>query len=313
MPLDPQVKALIEQAAAAGLPPYPSLTPVEARQVMMMRTASIAGDPPTVARVEDRWIAGPGGPLRVRLYTPAGRDPFPILVYFHGGGFVVGNVDTHDSLCRAIANAGGCIVASVDYRLAPEHKFPAAVEDAYAATRWVAGNAALLGGDPDRLAVGGDSAGGNLAAVVALRARDEEGPRIRHQLLIYPVTDYSFDTPSYRENGSGYMLSRADMEWFWAHYLASEADGRHFHASPLRAEDLSGLPPALVLTAEFDPLRDEGEAFAARLWDSGVPVTLTRYEGMVHGFVRFLSTLDAAKKAVDQIGEALREAFPGCG
>ncbi len=309
MPLDPQVVALIERSAAAGLPSYPGLSPAEARQVMMLRTAAMAGEAPAVARLEDRWIQGPGGPLRVRIYTPAGREPFPILVYFHGGGFVVGSVDSHDKLCRAIANAGGCIVASVDYRLAPEHKFPAAVEDAYAATRWVADNAAALGADPDCISVGGDSAGGNLATVTALRARDVGGPRLCHQLLLYPVTNYGFDTPSYRENGSGYMLTRADMEWFWAHYLADEADGHHPHASPLRAEDLSGLPPALVLTAEFDPLRDEAEAYAARLREAGVPVTLTRYDGMVHNFVRLYASLDEGRKGLDQVGRALREAF----
>ncbi|MHB8992779.1 MAG: alpha/beta hydrolase, partial [Chloroflexota bacterium] len=195
------------------------------------------------------------------------------------------------------------------YRLAPEHKFPAAVDDTYAATRWVADNAAVLGADPDCIAVGGDSAGGNLATVVALRARDEEGPRLCHQLLLYPVTNYGFDTPSYRENGSGYMLTLADMEWFWAHYLAGEVDGRHPHASPLRAEDLSGLPPALVLTAEFDPLRDEAEAYAARLREAGVPVTLTRYDGMVHNFVRLYAALDGGRRALDQVGGALREAF----
>ncbi|MHB0871236.1 MAG: alpha/beta hydrolase [Chloroflexota bacterium] len=309
MPLDPQVVALLERSAAGGLPPYPGLSPTEARRVMMLRTATMAGEPPAVARLEDRWIPGPGGPLRVRIYTPAGREPFPLLVYLHGGGFVVGSVDSHDNLCRAIANAGGCIVVSVDYRLAPEHKFPAAVDDTYAATRWVADNAAVLGADPDCIAVGGDSAGGNLATVVALRARDEEGPRLCHQLLLYPVTNYGFDTPSYRENGSGYMLTLADMEWFWAHYLAGEVDGRHPHASPLRAEDLSGLPPALVLTAEFDPLRDEAEAYAARLREAGVPVTLTRYDGMVHNFVRLYAALDGGRRALDQVGGALREAF----
>ncbi len=308
MPLDPQVKTLIFQAAAAGLPPYPTLTPDEARRVMVERAAMTAGVPQPVAAVEDHRIPGPGGQLILRVYTPAGQGPFPVLVYFHGGGFVLGSVDTHDHLCRAITNASGCLVASVDYRLAPEHRFPAAVEDAYFATRWVAANAATLNGNPARLAVGGDSAGGNLAAVVALLARERGGPSIRHQLLLYPVTNHAFDTPSYQANGSGYMLSRADMEWYWNHYLASEADGRSPHASPLRAEELRDLPPALVITAEFDPLRDEGEAYAARLEEAGVSVVLTRYEGMIHGFLRFHNVLDQGQRAVEQIGAALREA-----
>ncbi len=308
MPLDPQARALIEQSAAAGLPPYPTLAPTDARRVMELRTAMTTGDPPPVARVEDRRMPGPGG-LLLRLYTPDGPGPLPVLVYFHGGGFVLGSVDTHDHLCRALANAAGCLVASVDYRLAPEHRFPAAVEDSYAATCWVAANAASLGADPTRVAVGGDSAGGNLAAVVALLARDQGSPTLCHQLLLYPVTDYSFDTPSYRENASGFMLGRADMEWYWSHYLATEVDGLHPHASPLRAEDLRGLPPALVITAEFDPLRDEGEAYAERLREAGVRTTLTRYEGMIHGFVRMAPALDQGKRALAQIGGALREAF----
>lgn len=309
MPLDPQVKAVMEQVAAAGLPPNPTLTPEEARRNMAVRTALTAGEPQQVATVADRWIPGPAGQLMVRVYSPAGTGPFPILVYFHGGGFVVGSVDTHDALCRAITNASGCLVVSVDYRLAPEYPFPAAVQDSYAATEWVAAHGAELNGDPARIAVGGDSAGGNLAAVVALVAREQGGPALRYQLLIYPVTDYGFDTLSYRQNGTGYMLSRADMEWYWKHYLASEADGRHPHVSPLRAEELRGLPPALVITAEFDPLRDEGEAYAARLKEAGVSVVLSRYEGVIHNFVRLHTVLDQGKRAIQEIGTALQEAM----
>lgn len=307
MPLDPQVRALIDQASAAGLPPYPTLSAEEARRVMVLRMAMTAGEPQAVAAVSNRQIPGPDGPLLLRTFTPAGSGPFPILVYFHGGGFVVGSVETHDHLCRALANASGCIVASVEYRLAPEHKFPAAVDDAFAATRWVTDNAADLLGDARRIAVGGDSAGGNLAAATALRARDEGGPALRYQLLIYPVTNHNFDTPSYHENGSGYMLSRADMEWYWNHYLAREEDGLHPYASPLRAEDLHGLPPALVATAEYDPLRDEGEAYANRLREAGVPVAFTRYNGLIHGFLRYHNVLDRIRQALDEMGAALRE------
>jgi acetyl esterase len=306
MPLDPQAKALIEQTAAAGWPPYSTLTPEEARRVMAARAATTAGEPPAVAKLSDMKVPGPAGDIPVRIYTPEGSPSFPILVYFHGGGFALGSVDTHDALCRALCNGSGCIVASVDYRLAPEHKFPAAVEDAFAATHWVADHAPALQGDPARIAVGGDSAGGNLATVVALLARDRGGPDLRYQLLLYPVTDHTFGMPSYEENGSGYMLSRSDMEWYRDQYLSTEADRRNPLASPLLAEELRGMPPALVITAEYDPLRDEGEAYAARLAEAGVPTVLTRYNGMIHGFIRLYPVLDAGQRALRQIGTALR-------
>ena len=216
---------------------------------------------------------------------------------------------THDATVRALTNAAGCVAVSVEYRLAPEHKFPAAADDSYAAARWVADNAAALNGDPSRVAVGGDSAGGNLAAVVALMARQRGGPPLVHQLLVYPVTDFNFATPSYRENAQGYLLGRTDMVWFWNHYLRDEADGGNPLASPLRAEDLRGLPPALVITAEYDPLRDEGEAYAEKLRAAGVPVTCTRYDGMVHGFFNMFVAVDRAKDAIRQAADALREAF----
>ena len=309
MPLDPQVKAYLEEAAAAGLPPYNSLPPEQAREAMVARSGRFLANPEPVSAVETRTIEGPGGPLALRIYTPEGPGPLPVLVYFHGGGWVVGNLDTHDSLCRALANAGGCIVASVDYRLAPEHKFPAPLEDAYAATQWIASHATSLGGDGTRLAVGGDSAGGAMAASVALMARDRGGALPSYQLLIYPVTDYSFATTSYQENSTGYMLTRDDMEWFWRHYLTNDEDGLHPYASPLRAKDLRGLPPALVITAEFDPLRDEGEAYAEKLRRDGVQVQHTRYEGMIHNFVRMFPLLDRGKDAVRQAGRGLRDAF----
>jgi acetyl esterase len=230
-------------------------------------------------------------------------------VFFHGGGFVVGDIDTHDATCRGLAKAAHCIVVSVDYRLAPEHPFPAAPEDCYAATVWVADNAASLGGDGARLAVGGDSAGGNLAAVVALMARDRGGPALAHQLLIYPVIDHNFDTASYVENGRGYLLSREMMMWFWGLYLEDASDGSNPYASPIRAEDLSGLAAATIISAEFDPLRDEGEAYARRLGDADVAVTARRYDGMVHGFFAMTAVLDRAREAVAFAAAELRRAW----
>jgi acetyl esterase len=233
-----------------------------------------------------------------------------VLVYFHGGGWVLGDLESHDRVCRALANQAGCVVVSVDYRLAPEHVFPAGAEDCYAATKWVAENAASIGADGARLAVGGDSAGGNLAAVVSMMARDRGGPAINFQLLLYPVTDCALATPSQKEFANdGYVLSRADMEWFWKNYTDPIAEKNNPYACPLRAKDLSGLPPALVLTASHDPLRDEGERFAERLIAAGVKTTCTRYEGVTHGFVSFADGLDKGKEGQRQAADALRVAF----
>jgi acetyl esterase len=300
VPLDPQVAALLEQMAALGARPFNEMTPEEARAQMLANRGQQPVVP--VEQVVDRTVLGLAGEIPVRIYTPAGSGPLPVVVYFHGGGWVIGNIESHDATCRALANESGCIVVSVDYRLAPEHKFPAAAEDSYAATVW----AAEFGGDASRLAVAGDSAGGNLAAVVALMARDRGGPRIAFQLLVYPVTDFSFDRPSYSENAEGYLLSRDAMRWFWNHYLAEEAEGLHPHASPLRAESLAGLPPALVLTAEFDPLRDEGEEYAAKLREAGVPADLVRYDGLIHGFFSFFQVIDRGGEAMRHAGGTLR-------
>ena len=270
MPLDPIAAGLLEQMAEAGMPPLNEMSPADARQAAEGFRA-LAGEPEDVADVTDSTIPGPGGDIPVRIYTPAGAgsEPLPCLIYYHGGGWVLGDIEGLDTACRALANRAGCKVVSVEYRLAPEHKFPAPLDDSYAALEWVAANAASIGVDPDRLAVGGDSAGGNLAAAVTLRARDQGGPGIRSQLLVYPVTNHDFGTPSYAENGDGYLLTRDMMTWFWDHYVTTADDGKDPLASPLQATDLSGLPRALVLTAEFDPLRDEGEAYAARLRDAG--------------------------------------------
>lgn len=308
MPLDPQVALLIQ--AEANTPEMHTLSVEDARRQVLLSVNALEGEKEPIKNVEDRKIPGPGGSIPVRMYTPEGEGSLPILVYFHGGGWVLCNLDTHDSICRAIANLVGCIVVSVDYRLAPEHKYPAAVEDCYAATCWVAQNAAAIGGDPTRLAIGGDSAGGNLTAVVTLKARDENGPSIIFQLLIYPVTDYHTPgTVSYIENQEGYLLSRDDMVWYFEQYLSNQDEAQDAHVSPLKAPDLSNLPPAMVITAEFDLLRDEGEAYAQRLQEAGVPVTLKRYDGLIHGLFGKDDGIEQAIQAQMDAANALREAF----
>lgn len=308
MPLDPQVRVILETMSALAMPSLSEVPPGVMRQAFEEQGRA-RPDGEQVAKVIERQIPGAAGEITVRIYSPFGAGPFPVLTYFHGGGFVLCSLDSHDSTCRELTNAAQCVVVSVDYRLAPEAPFPAAPEDCYAATCWVAENACDLDADPGRLAVAGDSAGGNLAAVVALMARDRGGPTLVHQLLIYPVTDYSFDTPSYIDNAEGYFLTREMMQWFWGHYLAAEADGMQPLASPLRADDVSNLPSATVITAEFDPLRDEGEAYAARLEASGVPTECVRYDGMIHGFFGMTDALDRAKEAVALSSRALRRAF----
>jgi acetyl esterase len=263
-----------------------------------------------VADVEDRTIAAGGQQLRVRIYRPdgLGGGPAPVLVFFHGGGFVLGDLESHDRDCRALANRGGCVVVAVDYRLAPEHPFPAAVDDGWAALAWVHEHAAEIGVDSDRIAVGGDSAGGNVAAVTALWARDEGVP-LRFQLLIYPAVDsWDVDYPSRAENAMGFLLDEQAMEWFGEQYLG-DADLHDWRLAPMQAPRHDGLAPALVITAEYDPLRDEGEAYAAKLAAAGVPATASRYDGMIHGFFGLGSIIPAARPAVDEAGAALRAAL----
>jgi acetyl esterase len=308
MALDPQARAVLDQMAEAGGPPLNELSVNEARQGAVAM-AAMQGPAEPVAGIEDRKLSGPGGNLPIRIYAPFGKGPFPVLLYFHGGGWVIGDIESSDGLCRSLANAVGCIVVSVDYRLAPEHPFPAAADDAYYATLWTARNASGFGGDPSRIAVCGDSAGGNLAAVVAQMARDRGEPSIQFQLLIYPVTDGACDTPSYNENAEGYFLTRDAMQWFWRHYVQNDADHSHPYASPLRASSLADLPAALVMTAEFDPLRDEGERYAERMRVAGTPVQLTRYDGMIHGFFTMGGIIDQGKTAIRQSAAALRAAF----
>jgi acetyl esterase len=306
MPLDPQAQSVLDHLTGLGARPYHTMTAAEARRAMA-GFAKLGGRPAAVHRIEDRVIPGPGGDIPVRVYTPSPGGPLAALVFFHGGGFVTSSIATHDPLCRALAHGAGCVVVSVDYRLAPEHRFPAAVEDCYAATQWVSCNAAGLGIDPTRLAVGGDSAGGTLAAVVARWARERGGPPLAFQLLIYPITDYMPDLPS--RKSYKYLISVPDLAWVWGHYLRSAADGADASVAPLRAADLRRLPPALVITAEFDPLRDEGELYAARLREAGVPVELARYDGMFHGFVSMAGVIDQGKHALARAAAALRSAL----
>lgn len=306
MPLDPQAKQVIEQVAALGLPPAHTVTPVQARINMKARPRA-AG--PAVAKVADHTIPSTGANVPVRVYTPSGPGPFPILVWFHGGGWVVGDLDTADPTARHLAVGAGCVVVSVDYRLAPETKFPGAADDCFAATQWAIQHAAQIQGDPERVAVGGDSAGGNLAAVVALMARDQGGPALTFQLLVYPVTQRNFTTSSYQQFSEGHMLTLDGMKWYWDLYLNDPADASNPYAAPAMATHLHGLPPALVITAECDPLCDEGAAYAQRLRAAGVLTTYTCYDGMIHGFFGMPAVLDKGKRAVDEAAAALRQAF----
>jgi acetyl esterase len=310
MPLDSAAVGLLQQIDDADAPPLNELSPEESR-VAAQGFAELGGPGDDVADQSDRSIPGPHGDIPIRVYTPAGSGPFPCLVYFHGGGWVLGDLEMTNAICRTLAARAGCVVVSVHYRLAPEHKYPVPFDDCYAATTWVAEHGSEIGVDGSRLAVGGDSAGGNLAAAVALRARDESGPALAMQLLVYPVTDHNFDTPSYASNGENYLLTKDMMEWFWNHYLATADDGADQYASPLRAADLSNLPPATVFTAEFDPLRDEGEAYADRLAKAGVAVNRTRLDGQIHGFFTMLLVFEAASRTADLAATDLRHAFGG--
>ncbi|MCG8915952.1 alpha/beta hydrolase [Actinokineospora sp. PR83] len=307
MPLDPQVLRHRELRAENGVVPLYELTLAEARAEDLRSIQDNEGAREVVAEVGEREIAGPGGGIRLRVYRP-GAGVLPVLVYFFGGGWTLGTIETADAICRRLANAAGCVVVSVGYRLAPEHRFPAAVHDCVAATAWVGEHAGELGVDAGRVAVGGDSAGGNLAAAVTLVAR-ERGVKLVHQLLVYPNTEYRADTASLRESTDRYLFNRDSVAWYWGHYLASPEDGENPLASPLKEPDLSGLPPATVITAEYDPLRDEGERYAERLRDAGVAVDLTRYDGMAHGFFAMFGTVDAAGRAVRAAADRLREAF----
>lgn len=305
--LDPEVAVMLHL-----MPPLATdeTVPVEAyRQRMRDMYERDPTAPVELPSVKDLEISGPAGTIPLRVYAPTVGGTLPVVVYYHGGGFTLGDLDTHDRICRRLARASGAIVISVDYRLAPEHPFPAAVEDAFTALSWVHDHAAELGGDPERLAVAGDSAGGNLAAVTALRARDEGTPPLVFQLLVYPPTNLAeFDTASHETFREGFGLSRRFMELNRSRYVPDEEERRDPLVSPLLARDLSGLPPTLIITAQFDPNRDEGEAYGHRLQAAGVPVTISRYEGVIHGFFG-VSVVRKGRRAVEDAGRALALAF----
>jgi acetyl esterase len=303
MPLDPQTKFFLERMNASHFSQTRNLTPAQFRQAAKVTETPATLEP--VAKVENLKIPGPAGHIPIRIYTPSGQGPLPVLVYFHGGGFVRRDMAGIDVLCHRFANLAGCIVVAVYYRLSPEHKFPAAPEDCYAATLWVANNCSNFNGDAFRLAVAGTSAGGNLAAVVAHLGRDRGGPGLVFQLLVVPTTDFTADTPSLKVNGEGYLLTREDIEWFKVNYLKKEEDKNDPLASPLLATNFSGLPPAFIQTAEFDPFRDEGEAYGLKLREAGVPVTVKRYAGAIHGFV----VPEMVERATAEGAKALRSIF----
>lgn len=305
VPVDPAVQQILDGLAAAPGPALEEMAPADARALIDGMSA-LSRAPAEVA-TEDRTIPGPGGDIPVRIYRPDAEGPLPVVVYFHGGGFVIGSLTSHDAVCRSLCQKSGAVVVAVDYRLAPEHRFPAAPEDCYTATAWVAEHGAELGVEASRLAVAGDSAGGNLATVVCLMARERGGPPIAFEVLVYPVIDH-VETPSRIENAEGYLLTSAAMDYFVDHY-ADEGDRQHPWCAPIRAEDLRGMPPALVITAEYDPLRDEGEAYGRRLQESGVPVTISRYDGMTHGFFQFTALVPRAVDAEEEVVKALRLAL----
>ena len=309
MPVSPPLQTYLDAVATLALPAIRDQPLDELRESVMAFADAGAAPAQPVARVEDLELDTRAGPLWARAYTPSSdRDRLPVVAYFHGGGWVFMGIETHDRVCRRLANAAQALVVSVDYRLAPEHRFPTALDDCEAATTWLAGHAAELGGDPDRLAVAGDSAGGNLAASVALRAR-AVGPALAAQVLVYPVTDAARDTESYRQAATGFLLAAHDMAFFWECYLGPDGDPLDPFASPLRAADLSGLPAALVLTGEYDPLRDEGEAYARRLDGFDVPVELHRYDGMTHGFLGMDALVPEADAAMVRMAAFLDARF----
>ena len=310
--LHSQLVALLEKAAQSPLPPYHDVPPAVARRFYRDTRAPLTPDPPPVESVQLLLAPGKGGPVPLRAYRPKGADKdevLPALIYIHGGGWVIGDLDTHDVVCRTLANGAGCAVFSVEYRKAPESPFPAAVDDCFSALTFVSGNSSSLKINSKQIAVGGDSAGGNLAAAISLMARDAGGPAISFQLLIYPATDHRLGHPSIDGNGEGYLLTKKVMIYFRGHYLPREADWLDWRASPLLAKSHAGLPPAFVMTAGFDPLRDEGRAYSEKLKDAGVPTEYREYSDMVHGFITMGRVLDTANTALADCAQALKKAW----
>src|ERR1700704_1534070 len=311
MALDPQIEVILGLAKQANLPEVWQLTPDQGREQYLSRVNKLKFSEPIFHTV-DRHIRGPACDIALRIYTPRelkSGERLPILVWFHGGGFVIGSLDTHDSVCRMLANRADCIVVSVDYRLAPESRFPAAVEDCEAALKWVALHAVEFGADAACIAVGGDSAGANLATVIAILARNAAHPKVVFQLLVYPCVAPEPETASHHKFKEGYVLSRNSITWFYKQYLRTGKDAKDFRFAPLLLDDLSGLPPSLVIVAGYDPLRDEGIDYARRLIEAGNRVRLSNYQGMVHGFFLMGGALDASKRAVAESAAALREGF----
>lgn len=311
--LHPQIQQALKAMQAANLRPIESMNPAEARLQMEETARARKAKPLTVARVEEQTMPGPAGPIRLRLYRPnasGSGGPVPAIVYYHGGGHVIGSLDTHDLIARNLCAGAEVLVASVDYRMGPEHKFPAAVEDSWAALDWLHANAAGLGADPDRLGVHGDSAGANLAAVAALMARDRGTPKLRLQSLVYPVADYSLKSPSYEKFATGYgVLTRGAMVWFQQHYLRSPADAADWRASPINAKSLTGAAPAIVVTAECDVLHDDGANYAEALRRAGVAVEYREFPGMIHGFFGMVPAVDDAMAAQRIVAAAFKRAF----
>lgn len=301
--VDPEVRDYLGWLASLAQPPLAQQTPEAIRRQNKLNASALAGEQQPLAHVEDLAIPGSAAPMRARVYADSNGGPLPVLLYLHGGGWVVGDLDTHDSVCRAIAARAGCAVVALDYRLAPENPFPAALEDGWAALRWLAEQPRF---DSARIAIGGDSSGGNLATILARWARDRGGPDLRGQLLIYPVTDCDLDSESYRTVGSGYGLTRDSMRWYWDQYLRDPAARESPDASPLRAPDLAGLPPALVITCELDPLASEGVAYVNALRDAGVPADHIHEPGMIHGYIRIAAAISRARKSWDDCAAFLR-------
>ena len=312
MQLDPDAQLLLDAMIKAGRPQFETLTPIAARQQMRDIRAALKQPQPAVAEVRELAADGPGGKIPLRLYRShalRSGEQQPVLVFFHGGGWVFGDLETHDNLCRSLANLADCTAVSVDYRLAPEHRFPAAIDDAFAATRWIAQHASALGLDPGRLAVGGDSAGGNLATVVSLMAAHQGAPKIVCQILLYPTTDLALTHDSYRRAGDRFNISTATMRWFRDLYLTAPGEIDDWRASPLRAEDVAKMPPAFIATAGCDPLCDEGEAYARLLERNKVPVTFRNFPGQMHGFASMSGFLRAADDVLGDVGAVLKQAW----
>ncbi|MCY1345491.1 Acetyl esterase [compost metagenome] len=309
MPLDPQARAMLDAMAAMPSPDFSTLRAADYRAALAAMPGFAPGD--AIAAQQDLTLDGAAGPLQARLYRPDDSAALPLVIYFHGGGFVLCGLDSHDNICRSLARRSGALVLSVDYRLAPEARFPAAADDAVAAVRWAAAHAVQLGADPSRIAVAGDSAGGNLAAVACQQLRGS-GIALRHQLLLYPYldcTDAAAGSASYRECATGYFLSAAELDWYRAQYLANPADAADVRASPLRQRDLHRLPSTTIITAGFDPLRDQGEAYGEALQRAGNSATVRRWPGQFHGFISMQGAIDAASDALDAAAAALRHAF----